>query len=159
MSETKSRCKYCVRVETFVEGNSLTWACAAFHDIYNNNAIYKLRNRSGRMSEELARTLKAMAREIARLYESELPCGLEVCEFHEKIDDDIIGMAGYTGYWKARAEKAEAMVESLIEAGEKIKSHASMIKSGRAGYDCENWRKLVAGWKSPTFAGEKEGEQ
>lgn len=147
MSETKSRCKYCVRVETFVEGNSLTWACAAFHDIYNNNAIYKLRNRSGRMSEELARTLKAMAREIARLYESELPCGLEVCEFHEKIDDDIIGMAGYTGYWKARAEKAEAMVESLIEAGNRVSDNLDFVDGTTCRESLDEWDALVTEWR------------
>lgn len=159
MSETKSRCKYCVRVETFVEGNSLTWACAAFHDIYNNNAIYKLRNRSGRMSEELARTLKAMAREIARLYESELPCGLEVCEFHEKIDDDIIGMAGYTGYWKARAEKAEAMVESLIEAGNTLYMAAlpDGYRIGDSPTESEwaDWDALVAEYRASKDGGVK----
>lgn len=48
---------------------------------------------------------------------------------------------------QSRAEKAEAMVEHLIEAGNALKQHAAKIKSGYVAHDCKLWTDIVEEWR------------
>lgn len=50
---------------------------------------------------------------------------------------------------RARAEKAEAMVESLIEAGDRIADNLEFIDGTNCSESLDEWDALVAGWKSP----------
>lgn len=72
-------------------------------------------------------------------------------------DGFVIGdQNGWEGNWntrpiedalQSRAEKAEAMVERLIEAGNALKQHAAKIKSGYVAHDCKLWTDIVDEWR------------